>query len=145
MSSAPGNPPSRPPGGAPHLPPHVPAHATSFREALGRHLLAIEKRDLQTFADTVSERNLLVVTSDGRVMRSKDELVEAHRAWFAKPDWTLHARQVELVETADVGFGLFHLDYREPPSLRQESYLTLVFQRRGGKWLMVLDQSTPVR
>jgi len=128
-----------------NLPPHVPAHATSFREALGRHLLAIEKRDLQTFADTVAEHGVLVVMSDGKLLRSKSEFVEAHRAWFAMPGWTLHARQVEVVETADVGFGLFHLDYREPPALRQESYLTLVFQRRGGKWLMVLDQNTPLK
>jgi ketosteroid isomerase-like protein len=122
-----------------------PPHAGSFRETLGRHLLAIEKRDLRTLADTVAEDALVVVMSDGKLMRSKREFIAAHEAWFAMQNWTLHAKQVEVMETPDMGFGLFHLDYREPPAVRQESYLTLVFQRRGGKWLMVLDQNTPIK
>jgi hypothetical protein len=38
-----------------------------------------------------------------------------------------------------------HLDYREDGK-RAESYLTLVFEHRGGEWrLMVQDQNTPIR
>jgi hypothetical protein len=29
--------------------------------------------------------------------------------------------------------------------LRQQSHLTLAFARRDGKWLMVLDQNTPLK
>jgi hypothetical protein len=29
--------------------------------------------------------------------------------------------------------------------VRQQSHLTLVFARRDGKWLMVLDQNTPLK
>ena len=39
---------------------------------------------------------------------------------------------------------VLRLDYREP-AVRSESYLTLVFERRDGEWLMVQDQNTPVR
>jgi hypothetical protein len=33
----------------------------------------------------------------------------------------------------------------DKPQVREESHLTLVFQRRDGKWVMVLDQNTPLR
>lgn len=35
------------------------------------------------------------------------------------------------------------LSFRRIPGVRQESLLTLVFEKRGDKWLMVLDQNTP--
>jgi len=50
----------------------------SFRETLGRHLLAIEKRDLETLAATVADP-LILVMADGKLKRSKAEFVEAHR------------------------------------------------------------------
>jgi hypothetical protein len=68
-----------------------------------------------------------------------------HRAWFATPGWTLEAKPVEIYESADMGVAVMHLDYREPPSVRSESYLTLVFERRGGRWVMVQDQNTPIK
>jgi len=65
---------------------------SGFREALGRHLLAIEEKDID---------------------------------------------------------ALLHLEYRETPPgkppVRQESLLTLVFQNRGGRWLMFQDQNTPIK
>jgi hypothetical protein len=43
---------------------------------------------------------------------------------------------------AALSFRLLRLLYEEP-GVRQESLLTLVFEKRGEKWLMVLDQNTP--
>ena len=40
---------------------------------------------------------------------------------------------------------VLRLDYRERPDVRSESFLTLVFARRDGEWVMVQDQNTPVR
>jgi ketosteroid isomerase-like protein len=115
----------------------------SFRETLGRHLLAIEKRDLETLAATVADP-LILVMADGKLKRSKAEFVEAHRGWFAMNNWTLSAKPVEIYENASLGVALLHLDYRED-ARRSESYLTLVFENRGGEWLMVQDQNTPIR
>lgn len=56
----------------------------SFREALGRHLLAIEERDLDALADTVDDDEILLVMSDGKLVRSKKEFLEAHRGWFGQ-------------------------------------------------------------
>jgi uncharacterized protein (TIGR02246 family) len=121
----------------------------SFREALGRHLLAIEERDLDALADTVADEEILLVMSDGKLVRSKKEFLEAHRGWFAMKNWRLEVKPVQIIDTPALGVALFQLEYRETPPgkppTRQESMLTLVFQQRNGKWVMVLDQNTPTR
>jgi ketosteroid isomerase-like protein len=115
----------------------------NFRETLGRHLLAIETRDLDTLADTVAD-SLILIMADGKLKRAKGEFVEAHRGWFAMKNWTLAAKPVEIYEGASLGVAVLHLDYREEGK-KSESYLTLVFENRGGKWLMVQDQNTPIQ
>jgi uncharacterized protein (TIGR02246 family) len=117
----------------------------SFRQALAKHLRAIQERDLEALADTLARERLALIMSDGKLVRSTAEFLEAHRGWFANANWTLGTEEVEIFEGADLGVALLRLDYREPPEVRSESYLTLVFQRRDGKWLMVQDQNTPVR
>jgi uncharacterized protein (TIGR02246 family) len=121
----------------------------SFRETLGRHLLAIEERDLDALADTVDDDEILLVMSDGKLVRSKKEFLEAHRGWFAMKNWRLEVKPVQIIDTPALGVALFQLEYRETPPgkppTRQESMLTLVFQQRNRKWVMVLDQNTPAR
>ena len=115
-----------------------------FREAVGRHLLAIEKRDLAALAGTVAPDSLVLITAEGRLVRTTEEFLAMHREWFAMEDWTLQAKPVEFIEAPELGVAVMNLDYREPGK-RQESQLTLVFERRDGRWLMVLDQNTPRR
>jgi ketosteroid isomerase-like protein len=115
----------------------------SFRETLGRHLLAIEERDVDALAATLADP-LILIMADGKLKRRKSEFVEAHRGWFAMKNWTLSAKPVEIYENAGLGVAVLHLDYREDGK-RSESYLTLVFEQRGGEWLMVQDQNTPIR
>lgn len=115
-----------------------------FRETLGRHLLAIEKRDLGTLAATLADP-LILITSDGTLKRSKAEFLDAHRGWFGMPNWTLQAKPVEIYEGGSIGVAVLHLDYREEGRTPQQSYLTLVFEKRDGEWLMVQDQNTPIR
>jgi hypothetical protein len=116
----------------------------SFREALALHLQAIQERNLEKLAATVSPERLVLIMADGKLVRSTPEFLEAHRGWFAMPGWTLETREVDTFEAADLAVAVLHLDYREPPDVRRRSYLTLVFQRRDGKWLMVQDQNTPI-
>jgi ketosteroid isomerase-like protein len=115
----------------------------NFRETLGRHLLAIEKRDLATLAATVADR-LILITAEGKLKRSKAEFVDAHRGWFAMASWTLQAKPVEIYEGGSLGVAVLHLDYRENGK-QSLSYLTLVFEKRDGEWLMVQDQNTPIK
>lgn len=121
----------------------------TFRETLDRHLDAIRRRDLPALADTVSEDDLVLITSDGKLVQTAQEFLEMHRGWFAMEDWEINVTPVEVYEGGALGVAVLHLDYRETPKQRppvyQESYLTLVFQERQGKWRMVQDQNTPIR
>jgi uncharacterized protein (TIGR02246 family) len=121
----------------------------SFREALGRHLLAIEEKDIDALADTVAPDGVLLVMSDGKLVRSTEEFLEAHRSWFAMKHWRLEVKPVQIYESSELGVALLHLEYRETapgkPPVRQESMLTLVFRNRGGKWVMYQDQNTPLK
>jgi uncharacterized protein (TIGR02246 family) len=114
----------------------------SFRDTLGRHLLAIHERDLKSLADTLAE-DLVLVTSDGKLVNGSKAFLDLHRDWFGMKNWTLDAKPVQIWESADLGIAVLRLVYREPPAVHQESTLTLAFQRRAGRWLMVLDQNTP--
>jgi uncharacterized protein (TIGR02246 family) len=121
----------------------------TFRDALGRHLLAIHERNLKALADTVAEDGLVLVMSDGRLVQSTEEFLELHRGWFAMKNWNLDVKPVQVWESADLGVAVLRLDYREikpdRTGTRQESLLTLTFQKRGDKWVMVQDQNTPVK
>lgn len=117
----------------------------SFGEALQRHLRAIQERNLEALADTLAPDELVLIMADGKLVRSTREFLEAHRGWFAMENWTLDVQPVKTFEAADLAVAVLRLEYREPPATRSESFLTLVFQRRDGKWLMVQDQNTPIR
>ena len=118
--------------------------ALSFRETLQRHLEAIQNRDLDALADTVADGAIVLVMADGKLVRSSQEFLEAHRAWFAMQGWQAIFTPTEISEGADLAFAAFHL-LSVDGALRQQSHLTLVFARREGRWLMVLDQNTPIK
>ena len=95
-----------------------------------------------SFRETLADPLILIV-ADGKLKRTS-EFVEAHRGWFAMRNWTLTAKPVAICENSGLGVAVLHLDYREDAK-RSESYLTLVFEKRGGEWLMVQDRNTPIR
>ena len=122
---------------------------SAFREAIGRHLLAIEERNIEALAATLAPDNVLLVASDGRLTRSTAEFVEAYRAWFAMKHWRIDVKPIQVWEGAELGVALLNYAYREmppgkPPTL-QLSVVSLVFQNRNGKWLMVQNQNTPLQ
>ena len=117
----------------------------TFRETLGLHLQAIRARDLEALERTLAPEALVLIMADGKLVRGTREFLEAHRAWFAMPGWTLDANEVQVFEGSDLAVAVLELDYREPPQVRSRSYLTLVFQRRGSQWVMVQDQNTPIQ
>ena len=117
----------------------------NFRQTLKKHLDAIQGRNLQDLADTVAPEALVLIMADGKLVRSTHEFLEAHRGWFAMDNWSLATDEVAVFESAELAVAVLRLEYREPPSVRSESYLTLVFERRHGQWLMVQDQNTPIK
>ena len=120
-----------------------PGAALSWRHALERHLDAIQRRDLHALSETIAD-DLLLITSDGRLKRTAREFLDAHREWFEMKGWTLEASVETIQETATMGVAVLRLLYTEP-GVSQASLLTLIFEKRGDRWLMVLDQNTPTR
>jgi hypothetical protein len=61
----------------------------------------------------------------------------------------LFATPLEIHETSDAGVAVLHLLYCEDtpgkPALRQQSHLTLVFEKRAGTWVRIQDQHSPIR
>jgi|SRR5579885_661113 hypothetical protein len=121
----------------------------TFRETLDKHLDAIRGRDLRSLIETLPEETLTLVMSDGRLVRSVREFVELHRGWFEQANWSLGTEIVALRETPRMGFATIRLDYRHEPEggvrIRQSSLLTLIFALEGDRWVMVLDQNTPIK
>jgi ketosteroid isomerase-like protein len=122
----------------------------TFRDTLDKHVHAIQQRNLRALIDTLPQDELVLITSDGRLVRSVEEFVEMHRGWFQSRTWTLGARLESVYETPDMGVAAVRLNYCDTPAsgppLQEASYLTLVFRRLpDGRWVMVQDQNTPIK
>ena len=121
----------------------------TFRETLEKHLSAIRNRDLLALAETLPEEELVLIMADGRLVRGVREFLELHRGWFDMKTWSLTPTPVSVRESADLGVAVLHLDYRDDPPggppIHETSYLTLIFQRQGDRWVMVQDQNTPIK
>jgi hypothetical protein len=121
----------------------------TFRETLDRHLRAIQERNLSALIDTLPSDELTLIMADGRLVRSTDEFLKLHAAWFAQTTWSLHTNLVSLDESPTMGVAVLRLDYRDEPlaqnHIYESSYLTLIFALREGRWLMTHDQNTPIK
>ncbi|MFO0590021.1 MAG: SgcJ/EcaC family oxidoreductase [Polyangiaceae bacterium] len=130
-------------------PPLALSSAPTFQATLEKHLLAIQNRDLVALADTVSLEQIVLITAEGRLVTSSQEFLAMHRDWFEGGDWTMDIVPVRVFEGPDVGVAILRLDYREEKAdeepRRQESFLTLTFEKHDDRWEMVHDQNTPVR
>lgn len=122
-----------------------------FRHALERHLQAIRDRDLTALASTLpaDDEILVLVRANGEVVRSVQTFLASHRDWFSSPTWTLDFEKLASFEAPELAVVTYRLDYRDTPgdgpALHERSILTLVFARRDGQWVLVLDQNTPER
>ena len=118
-----------------------------FDAALRAHLESVQARDLAAFEATITrEPRMTLIFPDGRALRTRREVLELHRDWFASTTWTLEARLEELTESDSLGLAVIHLTYRdEPPGgdrVVERSMLTLGFARQGDRWVMIHDQNT---
>ena len=120
---------------------------SAFREAVGKHLLAIDERDLEKLATTLAQDNVLLIMSDGRLTRTTKEFLDGYRAWFAMKNWRLEVKPVQIFEGQDVGVALMAYELRDMPPggvpTRQVSLVSMVFRKQADGWRMVLNQSTP--
>jgi uncharacterized protein (TIGR02246 family) len=121
----------------------------TFRETLDQHLQAIQNRDLPALLDTLPAEALVLITSEGQLVRQVSEFRALHQGWFASSTWQLATELVSVREGTELAVAVLALEYRDQPPqgepIHQRSYLTLIFAREQGKWVMVQDQNTPCR
>jgi hypothetical protein len=67
----------------------------TFSETVEKHLRAIRDHDLPSLIETLPDEKegLLLIMSDGRLVRTVREFVALHRDWFGSPTWTLTAQK----------------------------------------------------
>jgi hypothetical protein len=121
----------------------------TFRETLDRHLSAIGHRDLAALREMLRPDDLTLIMADGRLVRTVQEFLEPHQGWFAETTWSLTTKMINVIESPEIGVAVLHLDYRDNPPGRppvhEQSYLSLVFASREGRWVIVQDQNTPIK
>jgi ketosteroid isomerase-like protein len=126
----------------------APAAGPDFATTLDRHLRAVEGRDLATLMGTVSDRELMLILPNGKVVGSPAAFEALHREWFADPNWTIKFHVEKTVETAELSYAIATYDYEERPPggapVRKRRYLQLVFRKYDAGWKLVHDQNTPV-
>jgi len=115
--------------------------------ALTAYLAAIAGRDLTAISGLLAD-DVTLILPQGQLLAGAAELVTFHREWFADPDWSLAADLVRF-RTDDHGavfvLNVVYLDKdRAGQPVSYTYFLSLTFQRVDGRWLLVLDQNTPI-
>lgn len=120
----------------------------TFMETLDEHLRAVRDRDFTAFAQTVDPDEVVLVTAEGDYLTDSQIFLERHLEWFSIPDWSVEPELLHHRESANLATCVLRLQYLEgkgDDETPQVSVLSLVFARRGGRWLLVQDQNTPQR
>ena len=115
----------------------------TFEEALREHLAAIQDRDIERFAATLSHsEDVQVIGPDAGAVRGYDAVLAAHRGWFSSPfAWTFQPKVVWKQVTPQMGAALLDVDYREDGT-RKEFLLLTLFRREPEGWRFLYDQNT---
>ena len=132
---------------SPNKSPKSQGKATTFQQALQRHLTAIQAHDLDTFLDTIAnDGTLTLILPDGSYLDDYEEIVELHKEWFADQQWKMTTELVATHESAEMASALSLVTYadvdEEGQPVELQYFLNLLFAKQGNKWVVVHDQNT---
>ncbi|TCP54458.1 ketosteroid isomerase-like protein [Tumebacillus sp. BK434] len=117
-----------------------------FHQALQHHLNTMTEKDLAAFLATVHPENISLILPNGKLIDSRAEFETFHQNWFSDPDWSMHTELIKTSVTAESGVALLKVLYNDldPQGQPYEKryYLSLVFEKVNGNWLLVHDQNT---
>lgn len=80
---------------------------------------------------------------NGHIVEGKDNVVAAHREWFANENWTFEPEILWTREEAGAGFALMRVEYTENGASRR-FLLLFLFVEENGSWKLLYDQNTPI-
>ena len=114
---------------------------STFTADLETHLRSIRERDIEAFAQTIAPDPLLVGPG-GSLLRGYDDVVRAHREWFATTEFTFDTEVVSQNERSDAAWTLLRVTYATAAE-RSSFLLLLLFVPVEGRWKLIYDQNTP--
>jgi ketosteroid isomerase-like protein len=118
------------------------ASTESFLEALTEHLEAISERDIDRFAETLSQ-DVRLVGGDGRIVEGRENVIAAHSDWFGDDRWRFEPEILWMREEGSAGWALTRVQYTEGDVARL-FLLLFLFVREEGSWKLVYDQNTGI-
>ncbi|MBI1188792.1 MAG: DUF4440 domain-containing protein [Alphaproteobacteria bacterium] len=121
----------------------------SYDWAVRRHLDAVQARDLDALARTLTNRDeLILILPNGVMTRTKAEYIAFHREWFAASTWRIEFEELWAQTTLGIGQSLFRTRYVDQHTdgspYESSAYLTLTFRREGTDWKLWHDQNTRI-
>jgi len=120
-----------------------------FEKILHKHLSALRAKDYQKFSETLATHKLTLVLPNGKMSKTSKEFLDMHREWFKETGWSMSHEIISTSFSGNLGFALTRSEYREKerdgePYLNV-MYVSRVFEKIDGKWLMVYDQATSIK
>jgi uncharacterized protein (TIGR02246 family) len=119
----------------------------TFQQMVEAYLDAIKNRDLRQLLTVITfDEDIDMILFNGTHFKGRELAANLHSAWFSDPDWKLEAQVVRTVETPELAYAFILADYsdeklRDTP-YQAHQYVTLVFRKRNGRWLLTHDQTT---
>ncbi|MFZ2053136.1 MAG: nitroreductase family protein [Candidatus Aminicenantales bacterium] len=121
----------------------------TLREVFDLYVQSIQDSDLDGLFSTVTKNEkFLFLTSDGKLIDSRNGYSKFHEEWFKGKDWEMPVDNIEVHEGNDTGYttAVFHYRSRMPDGGRYvlDSWFTLIFCKEEGLWKVVADICTPI-
>lgn len=123
------------------------APSCDFDCTLKQHLDAIQAKDFEQFAATITEEAVVdFILPNGRAFTSRDEYLELLKGWFGESGWHFNYEIIRTIKSPELGIALLKVSYDEDDRGGQpyhiDHFLNLSFQLQDNSWRLVLDQNT---
>jgi len=118
-----------------------------FEDIVAAHLKAIQERDLPAFSAFLDpSRNCILIFPGGQMTQGYENVLNFHKDWFEDPDWRMDCQLLDAFTIGSAGYALLDVVYKDldqdgnPYELKY--YLSLLFAKVEGRWILLRDQNT---
>ena len=122
------------------------SRTAGFHAALDAHIASIAARDVDAYADTLTERDdLQLIFPGGERIDGVEGVIDFHEDWFDDEKWVFSIEVLKTQVGADMAYAFTKTSYQDeegaPPRF---AWLVLVFALEDGEWKLVHDQNTRI-
>ncbi len=115
-----------------------------FTNVLESHLKAVEGRDIETLASTLSpDGEMWLILPQSEITKTDSAFMNFHKAWFLDDQWTLSSEIISVDVGEKRGIGIVKQTYREPERDGKPYYNNMVvsygLKKVEGDWYVYKD------